>query len=92
MSIERGKLLACDRCGFTVFLKSTGESQTDGGRTTYETYEDPKTYGPWMTSLGFVDLCPDCARQFQSFINKFLPNVNVPRSWTEAITIKKEGE
>lgn len=27
MSIERGKLLACDRCGFTVFLKSTGESK-----------------------------------------------------------------
>lgn len=82
MSEQRGKLLTCDRCGETVFLKElkATEKDTDGGFTRWNEYEheDPpegwsyKYFGD-LRSNGY-NLCPECSQKLEEahamFFNK----------------------
>lgn len=45
MSEQIGKLLSCDRCGETVFLKWEGMSEFDGGYSKIQHFE--KTPEGW---------------------------------------------
>lgn len=74
MAEVRGKLLTCDRCGTTVFLKVIKESDLDGGFTKYTKFEDapegweyhrePGTYG--------CHLCPTCNKTYKSILKDFI--------------------
>lgn len=71
MSEKSGKLITCDRCGETLFLKYTGEVGLSNyaGPGTRSTYEDlPKT---WMHNSGFGHLCPFCAGVFVRWLKEF---------------------
>ena len=78
MSEQRGKLLTCDRCGKTVFLKEleAKERDTDGGYTRWNEYkhEAPpegwarKYFGDYTTSY---NLCPECTKILEETHNNF---------------------
>ena len=70
MASEKGKLLTCDRCGETAFLKSTGEF--------FDVFE-PVPEG-WLYDPGFGDICPCCAHMFKSWIYDFMGG-NVRDDW-----------
>lgn len=57
MSRENGRVVRCERCGESVFLKCTGEGERDGGFTRWNTFEPlPKGWGLYK----WYDLCPTC--------------------------------
>lgn len=71
MPVTKGKLLECDRCGKTLFLKYLSTITTDGGYgDNYDTYEDaPKR---WLHETQFGWLCPECADAFKLFVSNFV--------------------
>ena len=78
MSKQRGKLITCDRCGETIFLKEleAKERDTDGGYTRWNEYkyEEPlegwthQYFGDYSTSF---DLCPECSKKLEETRNNF---------------------
>ena len=72
MSEQRGKLLTCDRCGKTVFLKELEAKgkDADGGYTRWNEYkhEEPpegwsrKYFGDYIKSY---NLCPECSKELE---------------------------
>ncbi len=68
MSRENGQLKTCDRCGKTVFLKTIGDGETDGGYTRWNKFES--AIG-WTTECDIGDLCPDCSKQFEELKESF---------------------
>lgn len=59
MSEVEGKLLTCDVCGETVFLKYVGDGESDGGFTRRRKYEDrPEGWGMFDV---YGMLCPSCS-------------------------------
>lgn len=78
---ELGKLITCDRCGKQIFLKKTGEGSGDGGWSRWGTFEElPEGWkcGVHTESLsqGFVDLCPECHKEYEKIVSQFMYNVN----------------
>lgn len=69
MARENGQLRTCDKCGRTIFLKSTGEGEMDGGFTRWNKFEDADG---WHWREGFKDLCPDCIKKYDELYNEFL--------------------
>lgn len=69
MAEVNGKLVICDRCGKTVFLKCTGEKEMDGGFTRWNTFEPLPT--TWGRHHEVGTLCPDCDVEYVTMINKF---------------------
>ena len=78
MSTQPGKMIKCDRCGKTIFLKLLEEKDhdMDGGYTrwTTQTYEDkPANWKTvyFATSWSGNDLCPDCYEVYLETHAKF---------------------
>ena len=65
MARENGQLRICDRCGKTIFLKTTGECEQDGGFTRWNKFEE--AHG-WTTKYEVGDLCPECLKDFERFM------------------------
>ncbi|MBR3226365.1 MAG: hypothetical protein IKF78_13680 [Atopobiaceae bacterium] len=67
MAETEGKLLTCDLCGKTVFLKYVGDSEADGGFTRVRRYEDrPDGWQTWhATDVIHSTLCPSCNERMQ---------------------------
>lgn len=68
MAEVNGKLITCDRCGTTIFLKCIGEGERDGGYTRWNKFEPipdgwdklevPSTNNSHPT---YMQLCPSCS-------------------------------
>lgn len=78
MAEVRGKLMVCDRCGKEIFLKCTGEGETDGGFTRWSKFEDepPGWKAPYLhiggeALLGVGQLCPECNQEYQNIVENF---------------------
>ena len=71
MARENGQLRTCDRCGKTIFLKTTGEGEQDGGFTRWNKFEEAPC---WTTEYEVGDLCPECSQLFDSMKEEFLKN------------------
>ena len=87
MSSTKGKLLTCNRCGNTVFLKFLEKVDMDGGFSpSYDKYENKPKEWMWNSEIG--DLCPKCAREFQLFILRFMhgDSTKIAPSWKSALT------
>ena len=65
---QKGELRTCDRCGATIFLKTTGEGETDGGYTRWNKFEDAKG---WTRPYEIGDLCPNCSEEWDSLQAEF---------------------
>jgi len=63
MSQFNGKMVTCDRCKKQIFLKTTGEGETDGGFTRWNKFEEPPA--GWSLSRTTRDLCPDCYEKYK---------------------------
>lgn len=63
-----GQLRTCDRCGASVFLKCTGEGETDGGYTRWNKFEEAKG---WSTECDIGDLCPSCTADLEALKEEF---------------------
>lgn len=68
MSRENGQMLTCNRCGTWVFLKCTGEGETDGGFTRWNNFEPAPG---WNVASYIGDLCPECYKAFQDMFENF---------------------
>lgn len=77
MSEQRGKLVMCDRCGVSIFLKEleVKEHERDGGFTRWNEYKHEARPEGWTTVYfgKFVDntLCPICYELFEKYKNMF---------------------
>jgi hypothetical protein len=70
MSRVNGQLVTCDRCGENVFRKWTGEKETDGGFTRWDTFKDlPEG---WSVVRNMGDLCPDCSAEWNKLETEFM--------------------
>lgn len=67
MAETEGKLLTCDLCGKTVFLKYVETKAYDGGYTRDRRYEDkPDGWQAWHVSNVIKSmLCPSCNERMQ---------------------------
>ena len=73
MAEVNGKLVSCDRCNETVFLKCTGEGERDGGFTRWNNFE-PIPSG-WGNHFEVGLLCPKCNGEYRHLINSFMGTV-----------------
>lgn len=65
----KGKLLKCDRCGATIFLKYLKTNDIDGGYDSYDVYEDePKG---WNHIHDVGDVCPTCYEEYRLWLAEF---------------------
>lgn len=72
MAFKNGRLYSCDRCGTTVFCECSGEKETDGGYTRWNTFEPlPEGWGHASDSKKFNNLCPKCNEKYQKMIKEF---------------------
>lgn len=70
MAEQIGKLLTCDRCSRTVFLKYNGTEHLDGGFTKVDKFEN-KPDGWKHTCDLRMDLCPKCNEALHKFLEEF---------------------
>ena len=69
MSELTGKLIVCDRCGNSCFLKCIRE-EVDGGFTRWNVFElEPKGWG-YSPHIG--RLCPVCSSEYAKLIDNFM--------------------
>lgn len=71
MSEVKGILKTCDRCGETIFLKTIGDGEADGGFTRWNKFEEaPEGWGQrrdiWVT------LCPKCNEEYTKLLKWFM--------------------
>ena len=72
MSELIGKLIVCDRCGNSCFLKNIGEGEADGVFTRWNKFEpEPKGWG-YSPRIG--SLCPVCSSEYEKLIDNFMNN------------------
>lgn len=70
MAEKVGKMITCDRCGETVFLKCIGEGETDGGYTRWNKFEAAPE--GWAYHLDVGRLCPKCDSLYTGIIKSFM--------------------
>jgi hypothetical protein len=69
MSQVKGRLVTCDRCATSVFSKTTGDDESDGGFTRWNKFEPlPKGWGSHKGN----DLCPSCYNEWNKIETSFL--------------------
>lgn len=81
MSEQIGKMLTCDRCGASVFLKYTGSKEFDGGFTTAAFFEDVPVGWESESIAGrkWALLCPKCHEQLKTVTDNFFRMVDKRR-------------
>jgi len=63
-----GKLVVCDICANSVFLKFTGEKDLDGGFTRFNTFESSPDGWDRYKDIGQV--CPTCHEKIINYANE----------------------
>ena len=79
MAALEGRMVICDRCDESIFLKLLGERIIDGGYTRVPHYEDLPDDWMYETEIGY--LCPKCAKVFKAFIKEFMGPRAVAPVW-----------
>lgn len=72
MSEVKGLLKTCDRCGETIFLKTIGDGEADGGYTRWNKFEAPPE--GWDFHLKVGTLCPKCNTEYNKLLERFMNN------------------
>lgn len=78
MGARKGKLITCDRCGATLFLKFLGTEDGSNYGGAYDKYDPLPDDWMYQTCAGYM--CPECAKQFKTFVNEFF-NGKVAPAW-----------
>lgn len=77
MSATEGKLLTCDVCGKSTFLRFVGEKEADGGYTRWREYE--KSDG-WIMNVHVGDIwlknvCPECGELLRKSLSETIDGI-----------------
>lgn len=72
MAEVNGKLCTCDRCGKTVFLRTTGDGEADGGWTRWNKFESYPDGWEYIHEVGRV--CPACSKEYRELLSRFMRN------------------
>lgn len=80
-----GQLKTCDRCGESVFLKTIGDGDLDGGYTRWNKFEPSEG---WSVEHGIGDLCPTCTTELETIKEEFKWRT---KRWAENPGPEKEG-
>lgn len=72
MSEVKGILKTCDRCGETIFLKTIGDGEADGGFTRWNKFE--KAPDGWERLFAVGLLCPKCNEEYKKLLERFMNN------------------
>lgn len=82
MAEVKGKKVFCDRCGKEIFLKTTGDGETDGGFTRWNEFEPMPVGWQHVTVPGtekytngnrhdkWLLTCPDCSQLWFELLNE----------------------
>lgn len=82
MSEVTGKLVACDRCGKQIFVRTIGEGEADGGFTRWNKFEPlpdgwdlvavPKISRAESANAynGYIRACPACHSLWNKVVNE----------------------
>lgn len=77
MAEVKGMMLICDRCSNSVFLKTIGDGEADGGYTRWNKFEDPpEGWGsvciPTKNKIDYthIRVCPSCRKQWMKVVNE----------------------
>lgn len=71
MSEVKGKLQTCDRCGETIFLKTVGDGDADGGFTRWNKFEEAPE--GWARRYDISSLlCPKCNKEYENLLKWFM--------------------
>ena len=76
MSATEGKLLTCDVCGKSTFLRFVGEKEADGGYTRWREYENAD--GWTSINVGKIRLknvCPECGELLQKSLTEIINEI-----------------
>lgn len=93
MSVTLGRLVTCDRCGVTVFLKHLRSESRDGGFSpSVDKYEDlPRN---WLNISYFGTLCPSCSIALKDIVAYYMGGEDklpyVFKNYNPVSTIEKE--
>lgn len=74
MGEVKGKLVTCDRCGTTIFLKLFGSEIFDGGFTQQDKFEEAPAGWELCASDEkgkYCRLCPSCYEEFTKLLTVF---------------------
>lgn len=76
MTAVEGKMLTCDMCGKTIFLKFVGEREADGGFTKWREYENADGWtNPHFGKINLGNLCPSCNERLQNALLKTINEI-----------------
>lgn len=77
MAETEGKILTCDLCGETVFLKYIETKDYDGGFTHVRRYEDrPYGWQTWhVTDIIHSTLCPSCNKKMNEAVLRCISEI-----------------
>lgn len=71
MTAIEGKLLTCDCCGETIFLKYIGDGETDGGYTRWRKYEKADGWDSLrIGDYNLANICPKCLKEMQDAVRR----------------------
>ena len=72
MADVKGKMVFCERCGQSVFVKLTGKDYFDGGFSSRDTFEQlPEGWKESVCIEHYVTLCPNCYDEWQKVKERF---------------------
>lgn len=76
MSTTEGKLLTCDVCGKSIFLRFVGEKQADGGYTKWREYENADGWTSiHMGEIRLQNVCPECGELLRKSLSETIDGV-----------------
>lgn len=70
MSELVGKLITCDRCGATAFLRYLSSESRSGGFDKLDYFE--KIPNGWQNHYGIGLLCSDCNSEYKRLVSDFM--------------------
>jgi hypothetical protein len=68
MAKVNGRLVTCDRCGKSIFVKAIRDEERDGGFTRWTIFEDAEG---WDYECFMGDLCPECNAEYKFIKEEF---------------------
>lgn len=77
MTAIEGKMLTCDVCGKSLFLKFVGEREADGGYTKWREYEnaDGWTMNVHVGEIWLKNVCPECGELLQKSLTEIINEI-----------------
>lgn len=76
MTAIEGKMLTCDVCGKSIFLKFVGEKETDGGYTKWREYENAEGWSSvYVGKIGLGNVCPKCFELIEKSLTEIINGI-----------------